>query len=149
MPRQPDDEVEILLVEDNPGDIILAQEGFKMSKIVNRLHVCENGESALAFLRREGEYADVPRPHLVLLDLNLPKMSGHDVLQAIKEDEALCEIPVIILTSSSAERDVRMSFRQHANSYIVKPDDIARLTEIVEATEAFWFGVAKSPRRIT
>jgi CheY-like chemotaxis protein len=138
--------IDILLIEDNEGDVILTTEGFRAAKVANTVHVCKDGEDGVAFLRREGQFVDAPRPDLVLLDLNLPKMSGHDVLGFIKEDEDLRDIPVVILTSSKAERDLVASYRLYANSYVVKPVGMTELMEVVAATEAFWFQVVTLPK---
>lgn len=146
MDSQLNRKIDILLIEDNEGDVLLTIEGFRTAKVANTVHVCRDGESGLAFLRREGEYMDKPRPDLVLLDLNLPRMSGHDVLAEIKEDEELREIPVLILTSSKAERDLVESYRRYANSYVVKPVGMSELMDVVAATEAFWFEVVRLPK---
>lgn len=138
--------VDILLIEDNEGDVILTTTAFSEGKIPNTVHACGTGEEGMEFLRREGRFADAPRPDLVLLDLNLPEMSGQDVLHAIKEDEELREIPVVIMTSSNAERDIVQSYRLHANSYVVKPVGMDELLEITNTIEAFWFKVVKTPK---
>ena len=132
---------ELLLVEDNYGDVLLAREAFKSAKIRNNLTVAGDGEEALSVLRREGSHADKPRPDLILLDLNLPRMDGREVLQAIKADPGLQAIPVIIMTSSKAEADVLQSYQLSANGYIVKPVDFERLQQIVASLESFWFTV--------
>jgi CheY-like chemotaxis protein len=132
---------ELLLVEDNYGDVLLAREAFCSAKIRNNLTVAGDGEEALSMLRRQGEYAGQPRPDLILLDLNLPRMDGREVLQAIKEDAELQSIPVIVLTSSNAEIDVVKSYQLNANGYIVKPVNFERLQEIVASLESFWFTV--------
>ena len=132
---------ELLLVEDNYGDVLLAREAFRNAKIRNNLTVARDGEEALRVLRREGLHATMPRPDLILLDLNLPRMDGREVLQAIKADPGLQPIPVIIMTSSKAETDVLKSYRLSANGYIVKPVDFERLQEIVASLETFWFSV--------
>jgi chemotaxis family two-component system response regulator Rcp1 len=132
---------ELLLVEDNYGDVLLAREAFLAAKIRNHLTVAEDGEDALSMLRREGRFADQPRPDVVLLDLNLPRLDGREVLQAIKQDPDLRAIPVIIMTSSKAETDVVRSYQLKANGYIVKPVDFERLQEIVGSLESFWFTV--------
>lgn len=137
---------DILLIEDNEGDVILTTTAFAEGKIANTVHVCRDGEEGMEFLRREGRFADAPRPDLVLLDLNLPKMSGQDVLNEIKEDEDLREIPVVIMTSSNAERDIVQSYRLHANSYVVKPVGMDELIEITNTIEKFWFEVVKTPK---
>ena len=137
---------DILLIEDNEGDVLLTSTAFAEGKAQHRLHVCRTGEEGLAFLRREEEFADAPRPDLVMLDLNLPRMTGHEVLQDIKESDSLREIPVVVMTSSNAETDVLRSYRLHANSYVVKPASMDELIEITKAIEAFWFRVVKTPK---
>jgi CheY-like chemotaxis protein len=138
--------VEILLVEDNPADIRLTREAIKEFKIHNTLHVITNGVEALAFLRREGGYADAARPDLVLLDLNLPKKNGLDVLMEIKTDEALQHIPVVILTASKADQDVLDAYYLHANCYITKPVGLAQFEKIVRSIEEFWFTIVALPQ---
>ena len=135
---------EILLVEDNPGDVRLTREALRDGKIFNRLHHAPDGVEALAFLRAE----DSPRPDLILLDLNLPRMDGREVLEQIKADESLNQIPVVVLTTSKAEEYVLRSYGLHANCYIVKPLDFDRFTEVVNAIENFWFRIVKLPPRI-
>jgi chemotaxis family two-component system response regulator Rcp1 len=137
--------VEILLVEDNPGDVRLAQEALKDAKVHNNLHVAVDGVEALAFLHREGEYADAPHPDLILLDLNLPKKDGREVLAEIKEDENLRRIPVVILTISKAEEDILKTYNLHANCYVTKPLDLDRFVEVVQAIEGFWFTIVRLP----
>ena len=136
---------ELLLVEDNYGDVLLTREACQNAKMPNNLTVAGDGEEALAMLRREGRYAGHPRPDLILLDLNLPRMDGREVLQTIKSDPALQRIPIIVLTSSAAEIDVLKSYDLKANSYIVKPVDFDRLQEIVASIESFWLTVATLP----
>ncbi len=138
--------VEILLVEDNPADIRLTREAIKEFKIHNTLHVITNGVEALAFLRREGGYADAARPDLVLLDLNLPNKNGLDVLKEIKTDEALQHIPVVILTASKADQDVLDAYYLHANCYITKPVGLAQFEKIVRSIEEFWFTIVALPQ---
>ncbi|MEW6333823.1 MAG: response regulator [Thermodesulfobacteriota bacterium] len=140
--RQP---IEILLVEDNPGDVDLTRDALENSKIKNRLHVVDNGEAAMAFLRRGGAYADAPRPDLVLLDLNLPRKDGREVLAEIKTDEHLKRIPVVILTTSKDEEDILKSYNLHANCYITKPIDIHQFFKVVKSIEDFWFTIVKLP----
>ncbi len=135
--------VEILLVEDNPGDVRLTVEAFKDGKICNHLSVVGDGVEALAFLHREGSYAHVPRPDLILLDLNLPKKDGRDVLADIKAEEKLKRIPVIVLTTSNAEKDILRMYDLHANCYITKPVDFAQFTAVIKTIEDFWFNVVK------
>jgi CheY-like chemotaxis protein len=137
--------IEILLVEDNPDDVILTREAFAESKIMNNLRVVENGEDALKYLYRQEPYAATVRPHLILLDLNLPKISGREVLEKIKQDENLMDIPVVILTTSKAEEDILKSYRLHANCYITKPVDFSKFMDIVRTIESFWFSVVTLP----
>lgn len=137
--------VEILLVEDNPGDVRLTMEALKESKVINRLTVVKDGVEALAFLRRQGPYAQAPRPHLVLLDLNLPKKDGREVLAEIKADEDLKRIPVVILTTSQDEQDVFKSYHLHANCYITKPVDLEQFITVVKSIEDFWLGIVVLP----
>ena len=136
---------DILLVEDNPGDVRLAIEALKESKLLNKLYQVEDGIKAMAFLRQEGEYSDVPRPDLVLLDLNLPRKNGREVLAEIKADETLKRIPVVILTVSRAEEDVLKSYNLHANCYISKPFDMEQFVKVVKSIENFWFSIVKLP----
>ncbi|KKN34427.1 hypothetical protein LCGC14_0793750 [marine sediment metagenome] len=137
--------VEILLVEDSPGDIRLTQEALKDSKISNNLHVVMDGEEALAFLKKEGRFSEKPRPDLILLDLNLPKKDGREVLAEIKRDERLKRIPVVILTISEAEEDIYKSYNLHANCYITKPVDLEQFIKVIKATENFWFTIVTLP----
>ena len=137
--------IEILLVEDNPGDVRLTRQAVKDGKIRNRLHVAGDGVEALAYLRREGAYADAPRPDLILLDLNLPKKDGREVLAEIKADEQLKQIPVVVLTTSSSEQDILKTYGLHANCYVTKPVDLEQFIEVVQAIESFWFTIVKLP----
>lgn len=137
--------VDILLVEDNPGDVDLTREAFEQGKLRSNLHVAVDGIEALRFLRREQPFAAAPRPDLILLDLNLPKKDGREVLAEIKQDPRLRTIPVVILTSSAAEDDVMRSYELHANSYIQKPANFSRFMDIVKAVETFWFVMARLP----
>ncbi len=137
--------VEILLVEDNPGDVRLTQEAFKEAKVRNRLHVATDGVEAIEFLRRQGEFADAPRPDIILLDLNLPKKDGREVLQEIKEDYNLKRIPVVILTTSTAEQDIFKTYDLHANCYINKPVDLEKFMTLVKTIEDFWLTIVKLP----
>jgi two-component system, chemotaxis family, response regulator Rcp1 len=137
--------IEILLVEDNPGDADLAREALDGSKFNNALHVVDDGEKAMAFLRREGPYADMPRPDLILLDLNLPRKDGREVLAEIKADDYLKRIPVVILTTSKAEEDVIKSYNLHANCYITKPIDLNQFLDVVRAIEDFWLSIVVLP----
>jgi two-component system, chemotaxis family, response regulator Rcp1 len=140
--------IEILLVEDNPGDVRLTREALKDGKIVNTLHVAEDGVDALAFLRREGKYHSAVRPELILLDLNLPKKDGREVLAEIKADKELKRIPVVILTSSAAEQDIVKSYNLHANCYVTKPVDLDQFINVVKSIEHFWLTVVKLPPEI-
>jgi two-component system, chemotaxis family, response regulator Rcp1 len=140
--------VEILLVEDNPGDARLTREALAQSKVRNNLHHAKDGEEAVAFLRRQGPYANVRTPDLVLLDLNLPRRDGREVLEDIKKDPALKHIPVVVLTSSEAEEDILRSYRLHANCFITKPVDLEQLTKVVQAIEQFWFTLVRLPPEV-
>jgi CheY-like chemotaxis protein len=140
---------ELLLIEDNYGDVLLTREACQNAKMPSNLSVAGDGEEALSMLRREGRYANHPRPDLILLDLNLPRMDGREVLQTIKCDPALLRIPVIVLTSSAAEIDVLKSYDLKANSYIVKPVNFDRLQEIVMAIESFWLTVVALPTTVS
>ena len=139
--------VEILLVEDNAGDVRLAREGLRECKLLNNLSVADDGVKAMAFLRREGEHAHAPRPDLIMLDLNLPRKDGREVLKEIKEDEKLKRIPVVILTTSKAEGDIVKSYSLHANCYVTKPLAIEQFIEVVQAIETFWFTIVELPPR--
>jgi CheY-like chemotaxis protein len=139
--------IEILLVEDNPGDARLTQEALREGKIRNNLHHVKDGVEALAFLRREGSYADAPKPDLMLLDLNLPRKDGRQVLSEMKADARLRTIPVVVLTTSEAENDIVKSYELHANCYITKPVDLEKFIEIVRAIEDFWLAVVTLPSR--
>ncbi|MBC7188384.1 MAG: response regulator [Calditrichaeota bacterium] len=138
--------IEILLVEDNPGDVRLTQEAFRENKIRNKLNVVNDGEQALDYLRRQGPYANAARPGLILLDLNLPRVDGREVLAQIKSDPELCHIPVVILTTSQAEEDIVKSYALHANCYISKPVDLQRFLEVVKEVEHFWLSVVNLPK---
>jgi CheY-like chemotaxis protein len=135
--------VEILLVEDNPGDVRLTLEAFREGKIRNHMSVVRDGVEALSFLRREGGYADVPQPDLILLDLNLPKKDGRDVLAEIKHEEQLKHIPVVVLTTSNAEKDILETYDLPARCYITKPVDFAQFVAVVKLIEDFWFSIVK------
>ena len=137
--------VEILLVEDNPGDVRLTREALKEAKVINHLTVLKDGVEALAFLRREGQYATAARPHLILLDLNLPKKDGREVLTEIKADDKLKRIPVVVLTTSQDEQDVLKSYHLHANCYITKPVDLEQFMTVVKSIEDFWLGIVVLP----
>ncbi|MFC4058336.1 response regulator [Planomonospora corallina] len=137
--------IDVLLVEDDPGDILLTKEAFELNKVRNKLHVVNDGEQAMAFLRREGEYADAPRPDLILLDLNLPRKDGREVLQDIKSDESLRRIPVVVLTTSEAEEDILRSYHLHANAYVSKPVDFDQFINVVRRIDDFFVTVVKLP----
>ena len=137
--------VEILLVEDNEADVRLTREGIKEAKINNNLNVVYDGEEALEYLHRKGKYANATEPDLVLLDLNLPKKDGREVLQEIKSDERLKRIPVVVLTTSQAEQDILKSYNLHANCYVTKPIDLEQFIDVVKSIESFWFSIVKLP----
>ena len=139
--------IEILLVEDNPGDVRLTQEALKEGKVMNVLNTVENGEEALAYLHRQGAYAQTTRPDLILLDLNLPRKSGQEVLGEIKDDPDLRRIPVVILTVSEAEQDIVKSYNLHANCYITKPVNLEQFMEVIKTIEDFWLTVVMLPPR--
>lgn len=139
--------IEVLLVEDDPGDALMTREAFAEHKVGNRLHVVSDGVEALRFLRREGEYAQAPRPHLILLDLNLPRKDGREVLQEIKQDENLARIPVVVLTTSEAEEDVIHSYQLHANAYVTKPVDFDQFIKVVQQIDDFFVTVVRLPHR--
>ncbi len=138
--------IEVLLVEDNPADMRLMLEALKDSKVCNNLHVKHDGESAMSFLRRRGEYAGAPEPHLILLDLNLPGKDGREVLDEIKNDPDLKHIPVVVVTTSTAEADVLKSYCLHANCYVTKPVNLDQFIKVVNAIEDFWFTIVKLPK---
>jgi len=138
--------VEILLVEDNPGDVDLTLEALEEAKLRNNVHVAKDGVEAMAFLRQEGDQSDAPRPDLVLLDLNLPKKDGREVLKEIKEDSTLKRIPVVVLTTSEVEEDVLDAYEYNANAYIVKPVDFQQFFRTIQSLEDFWLTVVRLPR---
>jgi two-component system, chemotaxis family, response regulator Rcp1 len=137
--------IEILLVEDSPGDVRLTREALRDAKVQNTLHVVADGIDATAFLSREGKYAYAPRPDLILLDLNLPKKSGREVLEEIKLDPNLKSIPVVVLTTSSADEDILRSYQLHANCYITKPVDLEQFLKVVKSIDNFWLAIVKLP----
>ncbi len=140
--------IEILLVEDNQADVRLTIKAFEIGKLRNKLSAVEDGEQAIAFLRREGSYNDATRPDLILLDLNMPNMDGREVLAEIKNDPDLLTIPVIVLTTSEAEQDILQSYQLHANSYITKPVTMERFIEVISsAVEDYWINIVKLPPR--
>lgn len=136
---------QVLLVEDNHGDVLLTKRAFQESKIANNLTVATSGEQALSVLRKEGEYSTAITPDLVLLDLNLPQLSGQEVLEAIKSDNKLRHIPIIVLSSSKADQDVVKSYNLHANGYVIKPVSLEKFHEVVQKLEAFWFTLVVLP----
>jgi chemotaxis family two-component system response regulator Rcp1 len=137
--------IEILIVEDNPGDVRLTQEALRDAKVRNHLSVAKDGVEALAFLHREGKYSSAPRPDLILLDLNLPRKDGREVLAEIKDDLNLRRIPVVILTTSQDEHDVLSAYESYANCYIVKPVDLLQFIVVVKSIEDFWFQIVRLP----
>lgn len=137
--------IEILLVEDNPGDVRLTQEALTEAKVRNTLNVVWDGVEALAYLRKEGSYRSAARPDLILLDLNLPRRDGRDVLAEIKSDPALKRIPVVVLTSSQAEQDILRAYDLHVNCYVTKPVDLDQFVHVVKSIEDFWLAIVKLP----
>ncbi|MGA8765033.1 MAG: response regulator [Candidatus Sulfotelmatobacter sp.] len=137
--------IQVLLVEDSPGDVRLTREAFKDAKVHINLHVASDGVEAMAFLKREGGHANAPRPDLILLDLNLPRKDGREVLQEIKESPALTSIPVVVLTTSASEEDILRSYRLHANCYITKPVGLDGFLKVVNSIDNFWLSVVKLP----
>ncbi len=137
--------IEILLVEDDPGDALITREALEHSKVLNNLQCLVNGEEAIAYLRRTGEYTDAIRPDLILLDLNLPRVDGREVLAEIKADPTLRRIPVVVLTTSAAEEDILRSYDLHANAYVTKPVDFDRFVEVVRKVDDFFFTVVRLP----
>ncbi|HZO00060.1 MAG TPA: response regulator [Burkholderiales bacterium] len=137
--------IEILLVEDNPGDVRLTKEALKEGKVYSNLHTVKDGVEAMEFLRRQGKYAGVPRPDIILLDLNLPRKDGREVLQEIKSDNVLKRIPVVVLTTSKAEEDVVRTYNLHANCYVTKPVDLEKFMVVVKTIDTFWLTVVTLP----
>jgi two-component system, chemotaxis family, response regulator Rcp1 len=137
--------IEILLVEDNPGDVRLTREALKEGKVYSNLHTVKDGVEAMEFLRRQGKYKAVPRPDIILLDLNLPKKDGREVLEEIKTDEDLKRIPVVVLTTSKAEEDVLRTYNLHANCYVTKPVDLEKFMVVVKSIDIFWLTVVTLP----
>jgi CheY-like chemotaxis protein len=145
--QEPTLPIEVLLIEDDPGDVLMTQEAFEEHKVRNKLNVVRDGEAALAYLRREDQYADAPRPDLILLDLNLPRIDGREVLAVIKEDGDLRRIPVVVLTTSQADEDILRSYSLHANAYVTKPVDFERFIAVVRQIDEFFVSVVKLPPR--
>lgn len=141
------EDLEILLVEDNEGDIRLTIEAFKEAKIRNHIRVVRDGEEALAYLKKEASFKDVQTPDIILLDINLPKVDGKEVLYVMKNDPSLKSIPVIMLTTSSADSDVQESYANHANSYVIKPVDLNKFMEVIRSIEEYWISIVKLPSR--
>ena len=139
--------IELLLVEDSPGDVLLTQEALTESRIANRLHVVEDGERAMDFLMKRGAYTEAVRPDLIMLDLNLPRKDGREVLQFIKSNPDLATIPVVVLTTSRAEEDVLRAYKLHANCYITKPVDMNQFCSVIKSIEDFWLTVVKLPHK--
>ena len=137
--------IDILLVEDNPGDVRLTKEALKDAKVLNEVYVVQDGVEAMEFLHRKGNFANVPTPDMILLDLNLPKKDGREVLAEIKQDPKLKHIPVVVLTTSKADEDIIRTYNLHANAYITKPVDLNRFIEIMHTLEEFWFSIVKLP----
>ncbi len=141
------DDIQILLVEDNPGDVRLTIEALRGAKVANELHVVADGEEAIEFLRQTGRHTEAPRPDIVLLDLNLPRLDGREVLANVKSDPDLAKIPIIVLTSSTAEQDIEESYGLHANCYISKPVDFTEFIQAVRSLEGFWLKIVRLPPR--
>ncbi|GAA1359764.1 response regulator [Catellatospora chokoriensis] len=139
--------IEVLLVEDDPGDVLMTREAFEEYKMRNTLRVVSDGVEALAYLRKEGEFAEANTPDLILLDLNLPRRDGREVLREIKNDPELCRIPVVVLTTSQAEEDVLRSYQLHANAYVAKPVDFERFISVVKQIDDFFVSVVRLPSR--
>ena len=135
----------VLLIEDNPGDVRLTKEALKEGKVYSNLHTVKDGVEAMEFLRKQGKYKDVPRPDIILLDLNLPRKDGREVLEEIKSDDLLKRIPVVVLTTSKAEEDVVRTYNLHANCYVTKPVDLEKFIVVIKSIDAFWLTVATLP----
>jgi len=140
--------IEVLLVEDSPGDVRLTREAFKDARVLINLQVASDGKEAMSYLKREGEHAHASRPDLILLDLNLPKKDGREVLEEIKQSPVLKTIPVVILTTSASETDILRSYRLHANCYITKPVDLDGFLKVIKSIDSFWLSVVKLPREV-
>ncbi|MGN6196898.1 MAG: response regulator [Ginsengibacter sp.] len=139
-------EINILLVEDNEGDILLTLEALNEAKIHNEINVVKDGDAALRYMKKEGEYADVETPDLILLDINLPKMDGIEVLTELKNDDVLCVIPVVMLTTSDSEKDIFQAYQSHANCYITKPVNFGNFMEVIQTIKDFWINIVKLPK---
>ena len=138
--------IEVLLVEDDEGDVVMTREALEEGKVLNRLHVAADGVEAIEYLRREGEHAEAPRPDLILLDLNLPRRDGRQVLAEVKGDDDLRRIPVVVLTTSEAEEDILRSYDLHANAYVTKPVDFERFVQVIQQIDEFFISVVRLPR---
>ena len=147
MTRENGTPIEVLLVEDDPGDVLMTQEAFEEHKVRNRLTVVSDGAEALSYLRREGQFADAPRPDLILLDLNLPRRDGREVLEEIKGDESLRRIPVVVLTTSAADEDIVRSYNLHANAYVTKPIDLDEFENVVRNIDEFFGQIVVLPKQ--
>lgn len=145
--KEPTRSAEILYVEDNPADVRLTMEALKENKVRTNLHVAKDGEEAMEFLQRRGRYREAPRPDLILLDLNLPRKDGREVLAEIKKDPKLTSIPVVVITSSKAEEDIAKSYQLHANCYVTKPVDLMQFLSVIRTVEGFWLSVVTLPPR--
>ncbi|CAN5191753.1 response regulator [soil metagenome] len=145
--RAPGEVIDVLLIEDDPGDELITREAFEHNKIANTLHVAHDGQEGLDYLFRRGAFADATRPDLILLDLNLPKYNGVQLLEAIKSDAELCHIPVVVLTTSSAEEDILRSYKLHANAYVTKPVDLDQFMSAVRQIDQFFVQVVRLPPR--
>lgn len=141
------DSIHILLVEDNEGDILLTTEAFEEKKIVNKVSVARDGQEALDFILKKGDFKDTPTPDLILLDVNIPKKNGHEVLQIIKSNESTKHIPVVMLTTSSSEKDINLSYKYHANCFITKPVEVESFIEAIASIEDFWLSIVKLPKK--
>jgi len=139
--------IEVLLVEDDPGDVLMTREALADGQVSNTLHVVSDGIAAMDFLHKRGEHAEAPTPDLMLLDLNLPRMDGREVLAAVKGDPELRQIPIVVLTTSESEEDVLRSYELHANAYVTKPVDFDRFIEVVRQIDEFFVGIVRLPRR--
>ena len=144
-PRESSLPIEVLLVEDDPGDVLMTREAFEEHKVGNRLNVVSDGVDALAYLRKEDPYQKAARPDLILLDLNLPRRDGREVLEEIKNDASLRQIPVVVLTTSQADEDVLRSYQLHANAYVTKPVDFERFVKVVKQIDEFWLTIVRLP----
>jgi CheY-like chemotaxis protein len=146
IPKQTEPVLNLLLVEDDPGDVLMTREALAGAKVLHELFVVDNGEAAVQFLRNEGDHVDVPRPDLIFLDLNLPRLDGREVLAIVKSDDALRRIPVVVLTTSNAEEDVLRSYDLHANAYVTKPVDFSAFLDVIRQIDEFFVSVVRLPK---